>query len=160
LERPPEAGEVEPRFVPDSRSADGRSVAVRGSRRAAGHVATGRIGAACLAACLALAGCAHRAAAPAGSAATPAGSAASPSLPTAAIGAADSAAAPAAASRFRFVDVAAEAGLSRVLLAGRSEKPHLLESAGSGVAFLDYDRDGRLDVFLPNAWRLEGERIV
>jgi hypothetical protein len=61
---------------------------------------------------------------------------------------------------FRFVDVAKEAGLSRVCLAGRQGKDHLLDSAGSGVAFLDYDRDGRLDIFLPNGWRLEGDRVV
>ena len=61
---------------------------------------------------------------------------------------------------FRFVDVAAEAGLTRVLLAGRSGKDHLLDSAGAGAAFLDYDRDGRLDLYLPNGWRLEGSRIV
>ncbi|HUD70704.1 MAG TPA: FG-GAP-like repeat-containing protein, partial [Dongiaceae bacterium] len=63
-------------------------------------------------------------------------------------------------AHFRFVDVAADAGLARVYLAGRPGKDHLLDSAGSGVAFLDYDRDGRLDIFLPNGWRLDGDRIV
>jgi hypothetical protein len=67
---------------------------------------------------------------------------------------------PAGTSHFRFVDVAAEAGLTRVLLAGRPGKEHLLDSAGAGVAFLDYDRDGRLDIYLPNSWRLEGDRVV
>jgi len=62
--------------------------------------------------------------------------------------------------RFRFVDVAKEAGLDRVTLAGRPGKDHLLDSAGAGVAFLDYDRDGRLDVYLPNGWRIESGRIV
>jgi hypothetical protein len=61
---------------------------------------------------------------------------------------------------FRFVDVAAESGLTRVLFAGRPGKDHLLDSAGAGAAFLDFDRDGRLDVYLPNAWRLEGDRVV
>jgi hypothetical protein len=56
--------------------------------------------------------------------------------------------------------VAARAGLTRALLAGRPGKDHLLDSAGSGAAFLDYDRDGRLDVYLVNGWRLEGERVV
>ncbi|HET7293791.1 MAG TPA: CRTAC1 family protein, partial [Vicinamibacteria bacterium] len=37
---------------------------------------------------------------------------------------------------------------------------HLLDSAGAGAAFLDYDQDGRLDVFLANGWRLEGSRVV
>ena len=61
---------------------------------------------------------------------------------------------------FRFVDVAERAGLARVLLAGRPDKDHLLDSSGGGVAFLDYDRDGRLDVYLVNGWRLEGNRVV
>jgi hypothetical protein len=65
-----------------------------------------------------------------------------------------------AASGFRFVDVAAQAGLTRPYLAGRPGKDHLLDSAGAGVAFLDYDRDGRLDVYLPNGWRLDGARVV
>jgi hypothetical protein len=58
------------------------------------------------------------------------------------------------------VDVAERSGLTRVLLAGRPEKDHLLDSAGAGVAFLDYDRDGRLDVYLVNGWRLEGNRVA
>ena len=62
--------------------------------------------------------------------------------------------------RFRFVNVAEKAGLTRVLLAGRPDKDHLLDSAGAGVAFLDYDRDGRLDVYVANGWRLEGNRVV
>jgi hypothetical protein len=65
-----------------------------------------------------------------------------------------------AASRFQFTDVAATAGLTRPLLAGRPGKDHLLDSAGAGAAFLDFDRDGRLDLFLPNGWRLDGARIT
>ena len=45
-------------------------------------------------------------------------------------------------------------------MAGRADKDHLLDSAGAGVAFLDYDRDGRLDIFMPNGWRLDGSRVV
>jgi len=69
-------------------------------------------------------------------------------------------AAPAPEARFRFVDVAGKAGITRVLLAGRPDKDHLLDSSGGGVAFLDYDRDGRLDVYLVNGWRLAGSRVV
>ena len=63
-------------------------------------------------------------------------------------------------SRFRFVDVGHASDLRRVLWAGRPGKDHLLDSAGTGAAFLDYDRDGRLDVYLVNGWRLEGSRVV
>jgi hypothetical protein len=69
-------------------------------------------------------------------------------------------AAGAAAGRFAFVDVAAEAGIRRVVHAGRPAKDHLLDSAGNGVAWLDYDRDGRLDAYIVNAWKMEGSRIV
>ena len=61
---------------------------------------------------------------------------------------------------FKFTDVTREAGLTRVLLAGRPEKDHLLDSAGAGVAWLDFDGDGRLDAYLANGWRLSGNRIV
>jgi enediyne biosynthesis protein E4 len=58
------------------------------------------------------------------------------------------------------VNVAAEAGLTRVVLSGRPGKDHLLDSAGTGAAFLDYDRDGRLDIYVVNGWRLDGDRVV
>src|SRR4051812_44200382 len=54
-----------------------------------------------------------------------------------------------------FVDVAAEAGLETVLYCGGPDKDHILESVGSGCAFVDYDGDGRLDVYLVNAWALD-----
>jgi len=63
-------------------------------------------------------------------------------------------------SEFRFVDVAAEAGLTRVLWAGRPDKDHLLDSAGTGAGWLDYDRDGWLDVYLVNGWRLSGDEVL
>ena len=61
---------------------------------------------------------------------------------------------------FHFADVAPQTGLTRVLLAGRPDKDHLLDSAGAGAAFLDYDRDGRLDIYLVNGWRLDGSTIL
>jgi hypothetical protein len=64
------------------------------------------------------------------------------------------------AGRFHFVDVAAEAGIDRQVHAGRPGKDHLLDSAGNGVAWLDYDRDGRLDAYIVNAWKLAGSEIV
>ena len=67
---------------------------------------------------------------------------------------------PAETPRFRFVGVAEGAGLTRVTAFGRPAKDHLLDSAGAGIAFLDYDRDGRLDVYVVNGWRLDGSRVV
>jgi hypothetical protein len=67
---------------------------------------------------------------------------------------------PAPASRFHFTDVARQAGLTRVVLAGRPDKDHLLDSAGNGVAWLDYDRDGRLDAYIVNAWKIDGSKVV
>jgi len=64
------------------------------------------------------------------------------------------------APRFRFVDAAPELGIDRVLLAGRPGKDHLLDSAGTGAAWLDYDRDGRLDCYLVNDWLIDGDRVV
>ena len=58
------------------------------------------------------------------------------------------------------MDAAREAGLTRILLAGRPTKDHLLDSAGAGVAWLDYDRDGNLDAYLPNGWKLAAGAVV
>ncbi len=61
---------------------------------------------------------------------------------------------------FRFVDAAAESGLTGLTLAGRPEKDHLLDSAGTGAAWLDFDRDGLLDIYIVNGWKLSGNQIV
>ncbi len=54
-----------------------------------------------------------------------------------------------------FVNVAESAGLKTVLYCGGPDKDHILESVGTGCAFVDYDGDGRLDVYLVNAWALD-----
>jgi hypothetical protein len=54
-----------------------------------------------------------------------------------------------------FVEVGEAAGLKTVLYCGGPDKDHILESVGSGAAFLDYDGDGRLDVYLVNGWALD-----
>jgi hypothetical protein len=61
---------------------------------------------------------------------------------------------------FHFVDVAPEAGVTRVVLAGRPDKDHLLDSAGTGAAWLDYDRDGHLDAYIVNSWTISGSEIT
>ena len=58
-----------------------------------------------------------------------------------------------------FVDTAAAAGLDQPIWCGRPEKPHILESGGSGLALLDYDRDDDLDLYVVNGWRLEGNEV-
>lgn len=60
----------------------------------------------------------------------------------------------AAPAPVRFVDVAEEAGLSVVTWCGGAEKSHILESVGSGCAWIDFDADGLLDIFVVNAWAL------
>jgi hypothetical protein len=53
------------------------------------------------------------------------------------------------------MEVAAAAGLTTVLYSGGPDKDHILESTGTGCAFVDYDGDGRLDVYLVNSWALD-----
>ncbi len=54
-----------------------------------------------------------------------------------------------------FVDVAAQAGLKTMIYCGGADKDHILESVGTGCAFIDYDNDGHLDIFLVNSWALD-----
>src|SRR5271165_4981483 len=54
-----------------------------------------------------------------------------------------------------FVDVAKQAGLTAVNINGSPDAKHyIIESTGSGVAILDYDRDGWPDILLVNGRRL------
>lgn len=57
----------------------------------------------------------------------------------------------------KFIDIAAQAGLSRRFTSGNeTSKKYIIEANGTGVAFTDYDNDGRLDLFMVNGSRLEG----
>jgi enediyne biosynthesis protein E4 len=54
-----------------------------------------------------------------------------------------------------FEDVAAAAGLTAPQIDGGENKKYIVESTGSGVAFLDFDNDGWQDVFLVSGSRFE-----
>ena len=56
-----------------------------------------------------------------------------------------------------FEDIAVQAGLTAPNVSGREQAKHyILETTGSGVAIFDYDNDGLMDVFLPNATTFKG----
>lgn len=55
----------------------------------------------------------------------------------------------------RFEDVTAKLGIHFQHQASPTAKKYLLETMGSGVALLDYDNDGRLDIFLTNGARID-----
>jgi enediyne biosynthesis protein E4 len=60
------------------------------------------------------------------------------------------------ASGVSFTDVTGEAGLGAFRqLSGAGAKDYLIETTGSGCAFLDYDNDGWLDVYLVNGATLD-----
>ena len=57
----------------------------------------------------------------------------------------------------RFVDVAAEAGLTHTMVYGEEGHiTYIVETMGAGCAFLDYDNDGWMDIFILGGRRLDG----
>ena len=56
-----------------------------------------------------------------------------------------------------FVDIAHEAGLTAPVIYGNSEsKDYILETTGCGCAFIDYDNDGWMDIFVLTGTRVGG----
>ncbi|MBL8859035.1 MAG: CRTAC1 family protein [Planctomycetes bacterium] len=58
-------------------------------------------------------------------------------------------------ARIAFTDVTTDSGLDCVQTAGRTPATQLPEVKGTGLALIDYDNDGDLDVFVPNGAYLD-----
>jgi hypothetical protein len=57
----------------------------------------------------------------------------------------------------RFTDIAKEAGLTApIIYGGVEKKDYIVETVGCGCAFIDYDNDGWLDIFLLSGKRMNG----
>ena len=65
------------------------------------------------------------------------------------------------ASTIQFTDVTKNCGVSWTYQNGReAEVKSILESLGGGVAMIDFDADGRLDLFFTGGGRYEGQKIL
>src|SRR6202158_60883 len=57
----------------------------------------------------------------------------------------------------RLTDVAKQAGLTQpVVYGGIDSKSYIIQGVGCGVAFIDYDNDGWVDLLVLSGTRLEG----
>src|SRR5262245_36691111 len=64
-----------------------------------------------------------------------------------------------AAPGVRYTDATKDAGLSGFhFTSGTPAKDYILEAPGAGSAFIDYDNDGWLDIYLPNGSTLDALR--
>ncbi len=61
---------------------------------------------------------------------------------------------PGPARPVRFVEAGPEAGLTLVNVSGEKDKAYILEAHGAGVAWIDYDGDGDVDLYVANGSRL------
>jgi enediyne biosynthesis protein E4 len=59
-----------------------------------------------------------------------------------------------------FTDIAAAAGLHVPQICGADQKKYIIESIGTGVAFVDYNNDGWPDIFLVNGSRFRPDAGV
>ncbi|HSE98875.1 MAG TPA: VCBS repeat-containing protein, partial [Blastocatellia bacterium] len=62
---------------------------------------------------------------------------------------------PQSPSPVTFTDITAQCGVGFKHSASTTSQKYLLETMGGGVALIDYDNDGRLDLFFTNGARLE-----
>ena len=57
-----------------------------------------------------------------------------------------------------FTNIAQKAGLTApIICGGIDSKDYIIEVVGAGVAFIDYDNDGWMDLFVLNGTKLEGD---
>jgi enediyne biosynthesis protein E4 len=59
-----------------------------------------------------------------------------------------------------FRDIAAQAGLSAVIVSGELEQTTVVENTGTGVAIFDYDNDGLPDIFFVQGDRLKSDATL
>lgn len=67
---------------------------------------------------------------------------------------------PGVVTAIRFKDEASTSGVDHLLVSGGREKLSIVENIGTGVALLDANGDGRLDLFLANGGRIKDGRVV